>query len=221
MVDHLTFMALAMMGFLIWGLVMFSCYSYSYGYMVEMTWPGPTTAQAPTPASPMAPFKSPLALTDSSALSKEKELMPDRCAMALTTSLTQFKPPWLFTGTTPLPCFTTMCTTAQTPATTPPLVRLESWIVTREMSTAAISQRTPDLLSWIPHSSSPVNRRLSTSSMIPKGDLRRITKEDPKRQRDDWTLVAGVFISSWKSRVTGKVVMYGSFFAYGKPPWIC
>ena len=55
MVDHLTFMALAMMGFLIWGLVMFSCYSYSYGYMVEMTWPGPTTAQAPTPASPMAP----------------------------------------------------------------------------------------------------------------------------------------------------------------------
>ena len=40
MVDHLTFMALAMMGFLIWGLVMFSCYSYSYSYsyMVEMTW---------------------------------------------------------------------------------------------------------------------------------------------------------------------------------------
>ena len=90
--------------------------------------------------------------------------------------------------TTPLPSFPITCTTAQTPALKPPLVCFTSWIMTREMSTGAISQRSPNLLL--------VNRRLSTTSVIPRGDLRRNTKEDPKRHKDDWTLVAGVFFCS-------------------------
>ena len=45
--------------------------------------------------------------------------------------------------------------------------------------------------------------------MIPRGDLKINTKEDPKRQADDWTLVAGVSILLWMSRVT-RIVVYGS-----------
>ena len=88
-----------------------------------------------------------------------------------------------------------------------------SLTIATALTLAAISLRSPDLFSRIhhsvltpraDHSSSPVDRRLSTTSMIPRGDLRIETKEDPKRLRDDWTLVAGGwFISSWQSDEEG------------------
>ena len=105
----------------------------------------------------------------------------------------------------------------------PRLIETATVMTPELLSTAELSQGPTALLSRNPSTPPPPRRqdgKLSTPTEIPRVNLRRDTKENPKWMKRDWTLVAGMSISSGMAVVTMMAGLAGSSLAW-KPPWIC
>ena len=97
-------------------------------------------------------------------------------------------------------------------------------VMTQELlSTAELSQRSPELLSGTPqysYYSTEADRKLSNTTEIPRVTYEYTQRRTLKLQIDCTLVVAEVTISSRITVVTMMAVLDGSSLAW-KPPWIC